>query len=229
MKKRIVFFAFIVVLLSGCGKVRDDFDCDFTIKGYVVTAPTNMPLSGVLVRVTNDSYTLASMSSNADGSFAITINRGELYNSYFLSILDSQTDISRQIDIIGVGLSEYNFGNIALYDSRNPYDLPTFEYIGYTYVAHPVLRDKSKSILAEGVCEMLNDFGIFSWFVPSKDELFKFFGSRTIYELPQYPMGYYCIRDSNSQATDSSKFFYIKKMNGEHLNGEQRGWPMFII
>lgn len=191
----LVLSAVASILLIGCSNGSDDFDGDFTIKGYLVTAPSNMPLSGVLVRVTNDSYTLGTTSSNADGSFTLTINKSQLDKSYFLSLLDPKTEILKQIDIKGVGLAEYDFGNIVLYDSRNPWELPTFEYIGYTYVAHPVLRDKSDFELAQEICETLNDFGISSWFLPTEDELLEFFRTRDIYELPQYPGGDYCITD----------------------------------
>lgn len=208
IKKLYILLAFVSVFLSGCSNESDDFDSDdFTIKGYVVTSPENVPISDVLVRVTNDNYTLAATSSNANGSFTITVNRSELDNSYYLSIFDPKTEISKQIDITGVGLSEYNFGNISLYDSRNPYELPTFEYNGYTYVAHPVLRDKSKYELAQDICETLNDFGISSWFLPSENELLEFFRTRNIYELPQYPNGSYCITDLSLHVYKSSEGF----------------------
>lgn len=208
MKKVLLILSTVFsMLLIGCSSGSDDFDSDFTIKGYVVTAPANTPLSGVLVRVTNDSYTLGSTSSNADGSFTLTINKSQLDNSYYLSIFDPKTEISKHIDITGVGLSEYNFGNISLYDSRNPYELPTFEYNGYTYVVHPVLRDMSKYELAQDICEALNDFGISSWFLPSKDELLEFFSTRKIYELPQYPNGNYCITDLSTIVYKDSEGF----------------------
>lgn len=208
MKKVLLILSTVFsLLLIGCSNGSDDFDSDFTIKGYVVTAPANTPLSGVLVRVTNDSYTLASTSSNTDGLFTITVNRSELDNSYYLSIFDPKTEISKQVDITGVGLSEYNFGNISLYDYRNPYELPTFEYNGYTYVAHPVLRDMSKYELAQDICETLDGFGISSWFLPSKDELLEFFRTRKIYEPLQYPNGNYCITDLSMLVYKDSEGF----------------------
>lgn len=174
MKKVLLILSTVFsMLLIGCSSGSDDFDSDFTIKGYVVTAPANTPLSGVLVRVTNDSYTLGSTSSNADGSFTLTINRSELDNSYFLSLLDPKTEVTKHIDIKGVGMSEYNFGNIALYDSRNPYELPTFNYNGYTYIVHPVLRREYALSELNSACDGLNDYGRDDWFLPNEAEMRK--------------------------------------------------------
>lgn len=198
MKKFYILFSLFAMLLNGCSDVNDEFSTDFTIKGYVVTAPANTPLSGVLVRVTNDSYTLGSTSSNADGSFTLTINKSQLDNSYFLSLLDPKTEVIKHIDIKGVGLAEYDFGNIALYDSRNPLELPSFEYGGYTYVVHPILREQYSQEDAIRVCDNLSDCGLNTWFLPNMDELIEVFWSQSIYITGDYPTGEYWTSTSNT-------------------------------
>lgn len=203
-------------LLTACGSGSDDFNSDFTIKGYVVTAPANTPLSGVLVRVTNDSYTLGSTNSNTDGSFTLTINKSQLDNSYFLSLLDPETEVAKQIDIKGVGLAEYDFGNIALYDSRNPLELPTFEYSGYTYVVHPILREQYSQEDAIRVCDNLSDCGLNTWFLPNVDELIEVFWSQSKYIVGDYPNGTYWT------STPNTTIYFLHNVEGWSTSSNPR-------
>ncbi len=159
-----------VYALCSCGQSEDTAKT-FTIKGCVVTSPSNLPLSGVIVRVMNDSYTLASTSSAADGSFAITVDKSKIDASYHLSLYEADLDISKDVTLTGFGLEVYDMGNIIFYDSRNPKDLPSIVSSGVTYVIHPPLSNSLSYTEAVSACAALSDYGLGDWFLPNKDVL----------------------------------------------------------
>lgn len=154
----------------------------------MVSSPANLPLAGVLVRIMNDSYTLASTNTGADGAFIITVEKSQIDATYRLSLYDAKYDVQKDIALTGFGLTEYDFGNIVFYDKRNPYDLPVLNKSGVSYVIHPPL-DLMTYKEAVTACERLNDYGLNDWFIPSADDLasaLQQFGKSEQYPLTVY-------------------------------------------
>lgn len=180
---RIVITCSVMLALVCCTKPNND--TTYSVKGAVVSAPSNLPLSGVLVRIMNDSYTLASTETSNDGTFSISVEKDKIDASYYLSLYDAEMAIKKDVSLTGFGLSELDMGNIILYDSRNPYDLPIFTYGGYTYVVHPVAREKMSFSEATKYCEELRDYGIREWIMPDSDALMDYVSKNCLSsELP---------------------------------------------
>lgn len=164
----ILYLCFSLLFVS-CFKQEQNKQ--FVIKGCVVSAPSNLPVPGVLVRIMNDSYTLASHTTSDNGEFEITVDKDQIDASYYLSLYDNRLDVSKTVELQGFGLPEYDFGNIVFYDKRNPCDLPTIESQGHTLILHPVLGNKYNYEEALATCAKLNDYGIEDWSLPNNEEL----------------------------------------------------------
>lgn len=166
------FYCMLLVMsfLVGCSS-DENLDNNFTLTGCIVSSPHNAPVSNCVVEVTNGNTALASTITNEDGLFKLTIDINMLDNTYYLAISDNQYGNKKQEKIQGVGISIYDYGNIVIYDSKNPCQLPTFSYGGNKYIAHPVLRKQYYLYEVNGVCENLDDYGINAWFLPNINEM----------------------------------------------------------
>ena len=156
-------------LFASCSS-DENLDNNFTLTGCIVSSPHNTPVSNCVVEVTNGNTALASTMTNEDGLFKLTIDINLLDNTYYLAISDNQYGNKRSEKIQGVGTSIYDYGNIVLYDSRNPYNLPTFNYQNYTYVVHPVLRREYALSELNNALDNVHDFGFEEWFLPNEME-----------------------------------------------------------
>lgn len=185
-------------LFASCSS-NENLDNNFTLTGCIVSSPHNAPVSNCVVEVTNGNTSLASTITNEDGLFKLTIDINMLDNTHYLAISDNQYGNTRSEKIQGVGTSIYDYRNIVLYDSRNPYNLPTFEYANKTYVVHPVLARKYTISEIDSLSESLNDYGIDDWYIPSMLEMEKMYWS-SIYISELLPLGQYLTsdRDGNS-------------------------------
>ena len=198
MRRLFILLAANLALLTSCdiGNISSSLHGIFTIKGCIVAAPTNTPLADVFISVTNNNYTIASATSDVDGMFTISIDKTQFDNSYFINIVDPETNVTKQMDLTGIGMTEYNYGNIILYDSRNPYSLPTFEYQNKTYVVHPILRREYTLSELDDVCDNIHDYGINNWFLPSELEFRKIIGMTKNSKLDDLiPGGLYWVSD----------------------------------
>lgn len=268
----------LCMLLVACGNDNEGITGEFTIIGKVIEVPSNSPISNVLVQVKNDNYVISTTKSDSNGAFKVTIDKSQLDDSYYLSLFDMNTNITKRVEIKGIGLSNYDFGNIVmyevatvfgsvvsepnnapiegvsilisngsgkisstktsstgsfsigiikslidessvlqihdkvldisksinfptfegleykignivLYDRRNPYNLPTAEHGGFTYVMHSVLKEKMTYDEAKQACESLGDYGISNWYLPSMEELELVFGafqSKGVFPVGKY-------------------------------------------
>lgn len=117
MKKLYILFVLFSILLCGCSEEDEsNLSGTFTVKGRIVTMPTNMPLAAVIISITNNNYTIASTRTDTDGMFSLSVDKAQLDNSYYISILEPKTNITQQINLTGIGLDEYDYGNITMYE-----------------------------------------------------------------------------------------------------------------
>lgn len=123
----IIIVCLISLILCGCSN-DDAIDSNFTLMGRIVSSPHNTPVSNCHVEITNGNTVLVSTITNEDGLFELTIDRNLLDGTHYLSIYDNQYGNKKQEKIQGVGMSAYDYGDIILFDIRNPYSLPTFNY-----------------------------------------------------------------------------------------------------
>lgn len=137
----VCFYCILLTMFLFASCSSDEIvDENFTLTGCIVSSPHNAPVSNCVVEVTNGNTTLVSTMTSEDGLFELTINRNLLDGTHYLSIYENQYGNKKQEKIQGVGMFAYDYGDIILFDIRNPYNLPTFNYQNYTYVVHPVLR-----------------------------------------------------------------------------------------
>ena len=161
-----------------------------TISGTVLSSPSNTPLNGIIAKVTDGTATLASTTTNETGFFSMSFDKSEINKSFYLSLSDAIYGVSNNYGIKEIGKS-CNYGNIILYDSRNPYNLPTFTYSAYTYVVYPIMREQYSYEEAISVCAGLNEMGRSDWFIPNQNELIAFFMTLDMYSREEYPSGDY--------------------------------------
>ena len=120
----------------------------------------------------------------------MSFDKSEINKSFYLSLSDAIYGVSNNYGIKEIGKS-CNYGNIILYDSRNPYNLPTFTYSAYTYVVYPIMREQYSYEEAISVCAGLNEMGRSDWFIPNQNELIAFFMTLDMYSREEYPSGDY--------------------------------------
>lgn len=216
---RIYKFHFAIVftlMLVGCSDDEPN-SALVTLKGTVVVSPTSYPIQGVMVKITNGKSALVSTTTDNIGMFSISFNRNEIDSSYFLSLTVTPMNITKIFDIVGIGQTEHDYGTVVLYDINNPYELTSFQYNGYTYVVHPVLREQYAQTEAKNICNNLSDLGIDNWFLPSKDELWAYFKSRTMKEMElDVPNGNYWT---------TSEDMYVYKNFSYSEGVSYGGWP----
>ena len=189
-------------LFASCSN-DENLDNNFTLTGCIVSSPHNTPVSNCVVEVTNGNAALASTITNEDGLFELTVDRDLLDGTHYLSIYDNQYGNKKQEKIQGVGMSAYDYGDIILFDIRNPYSLPTFNYQNYTYVVHPVLRREYALSELNNALDNVHDFGFEEWFLPNEMEFRKIISmivaNGTMYGL--IPSGLYWTSDFDGKYT----------------------------
>lgn len=178
---------------------RDDNleDEILTLTGKTIAAPNNTPIANLVVSIKNSYNIICSTNSNSDGSFELKANIYDIDSSYKLYINDVVHGIQKEYEINGFGKMHYDYGDLIIYDSRNPYNLPTFQFNNYTYIVHPLLNEEYSYEDALNACSNLKDMNYNSWFLPTKDELSEYF--KTCNDLGKvYPTGYYRISQPNT-------------------------------
>lgn len=215
MKKAYLLSICLLCMVFGCSKSNNTNQESFTLKGYIVTSPMNNPVGDAIIKVSNEKNTLASSTTSSSGEFSITVDKNRLDASYALIVSTQNSDITKSLPITGYGLKEHDFGNIILYDERNPYELPTVIIGPYTYVLHPVLQNKMNWNSAMTACEELNDFGLSNWFLPFRDELCSLlFETR---KLNINPLGIYWSADDNN-----GYYGYVNWGGADYSPGSQK-------
>ena len=198
----IIIVCLISLILCGCSN-DDAIDSNFTLIGHIVSSPHNTPVSNCHVEITNGNTVLVSTITNEDGLFELTVDRDLLDGTHYLSIYDNQYGNKKQEKIQGVGMSVYDYGDIILFDIRNPNNLPTFNYQNYTYVVHPVLRREYALSELNNALDNVHDFGIEEWFLPNEMEFRKIISmivaNGTMYGL--IPSGLYWTSDFDGKYT----------------------------
>lgn len=149
---------------------EDPLTDDLTLSGIVVSDPNNDPIVGVSVYVSNGVNIVSRENTNEDGSFSITIHKTDIDDSYKLYIENSEMKIQKIFDIRGYSLSNYDYGFLVLYNSENPYDIPTYTYGSQTYFVHPGFESSSWAD-ALTKCINLEYMGYTDWILPTYDEL----------------------------------------------------------
>lgn len=157
-----------MLVMVSCGE--DTTTDNFTLSGVVVSAPDNNPIVGASVYVSDGTNIVSMQKANMDGSFNITIHKSEIDNSYKLYIEAPEINIRKIFDIRGYSLSNYDYGFLVLYNSENPYDIPTFTYGSQTYFVHPGFESSSWTD-ALTKCINLEYMGYTDWILPTYDEL----------------------------------------------------------
>lgn len=168
--RQILNYILLLPMLAVVGCREDATTDNFTLSGIVVSAPDNSPIVGASVYVSNGTNIVSKEKTTADGNFNLTIDKSVIDDSYKLYIEYPELNIQKIFDIRGYNLSDYDYGFLVLYNSENPYDIPTFTYGSQTYFVHPGFESSS---WAEALkkCINLEYMGYTDWILPTYDEL----------------------------------------------------------
>lgn len=121
-KKQFVGITLIVIgLFVGCVKdLHNAGISDATIlKGKVLEESEREPLVNVRVIVTNGATDYASAKTNEYGKFALTVNYNNLEGENYLFLNAGSSGITKRIELKGMGLEAYDYGDIFLYNKND--------------------------------------------------------------------------------------------------------------
>ncbi len=214
--RRIIQILFLLITTSAlvsCGN-NEDFDEDYlTLVGKVISEPNNAPIPNVTVIVKNGNKIAASTTTNQQGQFELNVSIGEIDTSSKLYINDIIHKVQKEYEILGFGKKYFDYGDLILYDSRNPYDLPVFKFNNCTYLIHPLLMGEYTYEESINICSQLHDYDVESWFLPTKDELMGYFKScNNLGEI--YSAGYYRISQPNTSVIRIYRLFIDNVFHG---------------
>lgn len=210
---QILLLLIIVSTLASCGHDEDfDEDC-LTLVGKVISEPYNAPISNVTVTVKNGNKIAASTTTNQQGQFELKISIAEIDASSKLYIDDVIHKVQKEYEILGFGKKYFDYGDLVLYDSRNPYNLPVFKFNNYTYLIHPILTGEYSYEESFNICSQLHDYDVDSWFLPTKDELMGYFKSCNNLGAI-YSAGYYRISQPNTSVIRIYRLFIDNVFHG---------------
>ncbi|GEM_PF-4480078 len=82
-----------------------------TYKGRVVSLTGNQPIADVTVSITNGTIVKASMVTQADGLFSLSVITIEINETYYLKLTD-KNGVSKKGQLRAFGLAEYDYGDI---------------------------------------------------------------------------------------------------------------------
>lgn len=210
---RILLLLIIMSTLASCGH-DEDFNEDYlTLVGKVISEPYNAPISNVTITVRNGNKIAASTTTNQQGQFELKISIAEIDASSKLYIDDVIHKVQKEYEILGFGKKYFDYGNLVLYDSRNPYNLPVFKFNNYTYIIHPILTGEYSYEESFNICSQLHDYDVDSWFLPTKDELMGYFKScNNLGEI--YSAGYYRISQPHTSVIRIYRLFIDNVFHG---------------
>lgn len=99
-------------------------DGSITYKGRVVSQTGSQPMADVTVRITNGTVVRASMVTQADGIFRLSVALKEIDGTYYLELTD-KNGLSKKEQLRAFGVTEYDYGDILFGDV-----IPMVETIG---------------------------------------------------------------------------------------------------
>lgn len=170
MKQFLIYISLLLSMIAIGSCSEDSITDDFTVSGIVVSTPNNNPIVGASVYVSNGVNIVSRGNTNLDGGFSLTVHKSDIDDSYKLYIEISEMNIQKIFDIRGYSLSKYDYGFLVMYNSENPYDIPTFTYGSQTYFVHPGF-ESSSWVDALTKCINLEYMGYSDWILPTYDEL----------------------------------------------------------
>lgn len=209
-----ILLLLITINTLTCCSDNEDVDKDYlTLVGNVISEPNEAPLSNITVNVKNSNRIIASTTTNTQGRFELEVSIAELNMSSKLYIEDVVHKVQKEYEVLGFGNRYFDYGDIVLYDSRNPYNLPLFKFNNHTYLIHPLLTEEYTYEGSLNICSQLHDYDVDSWFLPTKDELMGYFKScNNLGEI--YSAGYYRISQPNTSVIRIYRLFIDNVFHG---------------
>ncbi len=203
---RILLVLTVLSTLASCGSNEDLDEDNLILVGKVMSEPHNISVPNVEISVKNENKMICSTMTNHQGQFELEVNIAEINASSKLYIYDVKHGIHKELEISGFGRKYYDYGDIILYDSRNPYNLPVFQYNSCSYIVHPLLTGEYSYKESLDICSNLHDYDVDSWFLPTKEELIAYFKSCDNLG-DTYSVGYYRITEPNTSVIRIYRLF----------------------
>ena len=147
-----------------------------TYKGRVVTLTGNQPMADVTARITDGRVVRASMVTQTDGLFRLTVVIKEIDENFYLELVDKNGK-SKKGQLRAFGVAEYDYGDIPLGDV-----VPSVETVGITAMSASsftcrcnVLSQGNARVTERGLCWATNVPTIDDYKVPSGSGMGEFF------------------------------------------------------
>ena len=119
LKPLILLIAMIAVcsaILCGCGK-KDELK-QITYTGRVVDSTNGLPMKDITTRITNGTVVRASMVTQQDGMFSLSVLFSDIDETFYLELLDKNGN-SKKGELRAFEMSEYDYGDIP-FSSATP-------------------------------------------------------------------------------------------------------------
>ncbi len=131
MKTRYTWLGIVAAVILGISTAfvsceNDLGDGHITYKGRVVSQTANQPMTDVTVRITNGTVVRASMVTQTDGLFNLTVVVKEIDETFYLELVD-KNGLTKKGQLRAFGVAEYDYGDIPFGDV-----VPMVETIGLT-------------------------------------------------------------------------------------------------
>lgn len=158
MKTRFTWLGIVATVILGISSAfvsceNDLGDGHITYKGRVVSQTGNLPMADVTVRITNGTVVRASMMTQADGVFSLSVVVREIDETYYLELLDKNGQ-SKKGQLRAFGATEYDYGDIP-FSNATP-EVEIVEIISITPNSFTIKCNATSSgnspITEKGIC-----------------------------------------------------------------------------
>lgn len=167
MIKKLLIGIFVVVTCFFYGCVKDLHNSGISdatlLKGRVLEESEREPLANVRVTITNGSTEYASTKTNNEGRFELTVNYNNFDAGNYLFLDAGSSGITKRIELKGMGLESYNYGDIFLYN-KNDGATPTISTNAVTDITFNsavcggnITSDGGAEVTQRGLCWSTNE------------------------------------------------------------------------
>lgn len=159
----IVTIIFIAISsITSCNTIEPNNGI-ITYKGRVVSTSEHLPMPNITARVSNGDVSRASMVTQSDGLFKLSINVSEIDESFYLELVDNNGNCKKE-QLHAFGAEEYDYGDIPFGELT-----PTVLTLGITTMSESSFTCRCK-VVSQGNARVTERGLCWSTSVPTIDD-----------------------------------------------------------